>query len=172
MIGRLKALLGARAAPRTEGGSEGGPQDGPQDGPKDGYGDEALRLASAALMVEAALMDGHMDDDERRTITRLLGEHFDLSREEAAELLEAGLEAATESHQLYGFARTIKDRFGPEDRVRMIEMLWEVACADGEIHHYESNLVRRVAGLLYVPDRDSGSARKRVLNRLHRPDAH
>ena len=162
MIGRLKALLGARAAPRTEGGTEGGPQEG--------YGDEALRLASAALMVEAALMDGHMDDDERRTITRLLGDHFDLARDEAAELLEAGLEAATESNQLYGFARTIKDRFGPEDRVRTVEMLWEVACADGEIHHYESNLVRRVAGLLYVPDRESGSARKRVLNRLRGTD--
>ena len=48
----------------------------------------------------------------------------------------------------------------------MIEMLWEVALADGDIHHYESNLVRRVAGLLYVPDPESGAARKRVLQRL------
>lgn len=159
MLKRLKALFGAPAAPNTEGGPEGGP-------PENGYGDEALRLASAALMVEAALLDGHMDDDERRTITRLLGDHFDLAGDEAAELLEAGLDAATESSQLYGFTRTIKDRFGPEDRVRMIEMLWEVALADGEIHHYESNLVRRVAGLIYVSDRDSGSARKRVLKRL------
>lgn len=164
MIGRLKALLGATAAPRREGG--------PREGDKDGTGDEALRLASAALLVEAALMDGHMDDDERRTITRLLGEHFDLAGDAAAELLEEGLEAATESSQLYGFARTIKDRFGPEDRLRMIEMLWEVACADGEVHHYESNLVRRVAGLLYVPDRASGSARKRVLSRLRGAETH
>jgi len=45
--------------------------------------------------------------------------------------------------------------------------LWEVAYADGEVHDYEANLVRRVAGLLYVQDRDSGRARKRVLKRLN-----
>jgi uncharacterized tellurite resistance protein B-like protein len=47
----------------------------------------------------------------------------------------------------------------------MIEMLWEVVYADGNVDHLEANLLRRVAGLLYVTDRESGEARKRVLDR-------
>ena len=47
-----------------------------------------------------------------------------------------------------------------------MEMLWEVAYADGELHDYEASLIRRVTGLLHVSDRDSGAARKRALDRL------
>ena len=64
------------------------------------------------------------------------------------------------------FTRVIKDRFSEDERVRMIEMLWTGAYADRRLHDYEASLVRRVAGLIYVADRDSGAARKRVLRRL------
>jgi uncharacterized tellurite resistance protein B-like protein len=60
----------------------------------------------------------------------------------------------------------INDNLEPEERATILEMLWEVAYADGVVHPYESNLVRRVAGLLYVTDHDSGAARKRVVERL------
>ena len=134
--------------------------------------DEALHLAAAALLVEAACMDGHFDEDEKQTITSALQTQFGLDGDEAGDLVRAGIEAQDESNQLYAFTRIIKDRFEHADKVRMIEMLWEVACADGEIHHYESNLVRRVAGLLYVPDPESGAARKRVLQRLNYTKGH
>ncbi len=130
---------------------------------------DELQVAAAALLVEAACIDGHFDTDERRTITSVLQTQFGLDGDEAGDLVRAGIEAQDESHQLYAFTRVIKDRFEHADKVRMIEMLWEVACADGEIHHYESNLGRRVAGLLYVPDLESGAARKRVLHRLNSP---
>lgn len=154
MIDRLKALF----SPNRPAGDDGSRRDD-------------LGLATAALMVEAALMDGHMDDDERTAITRLLGDHFDLDPDQAAELLEAGHKAVMDTGQLYGFTKIIKDRFDNEERVRMIEMLWEVAYADGHVHHFESNLVRRLAGLLYVSDRESGSARKRVVDRLQPPSS-
>ncbi len=54
--------------------------------------------------------------------------------------------------------------------LELMEMLWEVAYADGELHHLEANLMRRLAGLLQVPDRDSGAARKRALKRLDSPN--
>ncbi len=60
----------------------------------------------------------------------------------------------------------INESFAPAERVTVIEMLWEVAYADGILHDYEANLVRRVGGLLFVPDHDTGEARKRVLARL------
>jgi len=54
----------------------------------------------------------------------------------------------------------------PEDRVRILEMVWAVAYADGSLHDFEASLARRVAGLLHVSDRDSGAARKRARARL------
>ena len=81
-------------------------------------------------------------------------------------MVEEGCRAAGSSTQLYGFTRMINDSLEPEERATILEMLWEVAYADGEVHPYESNLVRRVAGLLHVTDRDSGAARKRVVERL------
>ena len=54
----------------------------------------------------------------------------------------------------------------PEERVGILELLWEVVYADGQLHDYEASLLRRVAGLLYVSDRESGEARLRVMGRL------
>jgi len=127
---------------------------------------DELHLASAALLVEAASMDGHLDEAERLTIRTLLQSRFDLDDEEAGELVEEGCRASASSTQLYGFTRMINDNLEPEERATILEMLWEVAYADGVVHPYESNLVRRVAGLLYVTDHDSGAARKRVVERL------
>ena len=127
--------------------------------------EEMLRVATAALLMEAACMDGHIDDAEQATITGLLIGQFGLENTEAEELAEAGRQAVSESNELYKFTRTIKDNFDHEDRVKMIEMLWQVAYADGQIHDYEANLVRRVCGLIYVSDPESGAARKRVLER-------
>ncbi len=123
-------------------------------------------MAAAALLVEAACMDGTVDDNERDTIARLLCSSFGLEAAAAAELIETATRAVEETSQLYAFTRLINDRYSHEERVGMIEMLWEVAYADGHLHDYESNLVRRVSGLIHVPDRESGEARKRVLARL------
>jgi len=86
-----------------------------------------------------------------------------LSAGEAEDLLAAGEKASDDSVEWQGFTRAIKDGFEPEERIALIEMLWEVAYADGELHDYEASLIRRITGLLYVSDRDSGEARKRVL---------
>ena len=67
------------------------------------------------------------------------------------------------------FTRVIKDVYPLEERTQVIEMLWEVVYADGVLHDYEANLMRRVGGLLYVSDRDQGAARKRVLDRIAPP---
>jgi len=131
-----------------------------------GNDEETLRVATAALLMEAACMDGQIDEAEQATITDVLIGQFGLDRAEALELAEAGRQAVANSNELYKFTRTIKDNFEHEERVKIIEMLWQVAYADGELHDYEANLVRRVCGLIYVSDQESGQARKRVLERL------
>ncbi len=152
MIKRLKALLDRHG--KDKGKASAADQE------------ETLRVATAALLMEAACMDGHIDAAEQATITDLLIGQFGLEKAEAEELAEAGRQAVSESNELYKFSRTIKDNFDHDDRVRMIEMLWAVAYADGQVHDYESNLVRRVCGLIYVSDPESGHARKRVMERL------
>lgn len=147
MIGRLMDMLTRRDTPAAA-------------------PDDCIRVASAALLVEAATLDGHMDDAEREHIHHLIEGHFGLSRDEAEEVFSQAMDEVDRSVQILGFTRVVKDKFEYDERVRMIEMLWEVAYADGHLHDYEANLVRRISGLLFVSDQDSGAARKRALERL------
>ncbi|MDJ0945031.1 MAG: TerB family tellurite resistance protein [Kiloniellales bacterium] len=150
MFARIKALLSETSSALPEGAAE-------------DLG--ALEVAAAALLVEAALMDGNFDPVERGKIAQLLARRFELGPAKAETLIETAEAKVRETPQLYGFTRVVKDEFAYEDRVELIEMLWEVAYADGELHDFEASLMRRIAGLIYVSDRDSGAARKRAFDR-------
>ncbi|MCR4378019.1 MAG: TerB family tellurite resistance protein [Rhodospirillales bacterium] len=129
-------------------------------------GKSDMELAAAALLVEAAVLDGTFDDAERAVIERLLKGHFNLTDADVTDLIRDAESTIEDANELYTLARTVKDGLEISERTAIIEMLWEVAYADGELHDYEANLVRRLAGQLYVSDRDSGEARKRVLAKL------
>jgi uncharacterized tellurite resistance protein B-like protein len=150
MLDRLQRLLTGRA---------------PEAQPK-AHSFEERQLAAAALMVEAAIMDSAFDAAERARIGELIRDRFALGADEAADLIAEAERAVAASVQWHGFTSAIKDGYDHAERVELIEMLWEVAYADGRLHDYEASLLRRIAGLLYVSDRDSGEARKRVLARL------
>ena len=150
MIERLKALLTGK----TDAGlAKGDDRD-------------TLQVAAAALLVEAAMMDEAFEDSERGAIERLLTERFDLSAGEVASLVEDAKAEVESSNQLFGFTRIVADAFDNEQRVELMGMLWEVAYADGELHDLEASLMRRLAGLLHVSDRDSGRARQAARQRL------
>jgi uncharacterized tellurite resistance protein B-like protein len=131
---------------------------------------DRIRLAAAALLVEIARVDEGADATERRRIAELLAQRFALSSTEAEVLLQEAEEEADRSSQLFAYTREIKDAFDYDERVELIELLWEVAYADDRLHHLEANLMRRITGLLHVDDRDSGEARKRVLARRSEAD--
>ncbi len=151
MINRVKALfVERRGAPQVRGA---------------GHSHDELRIAAAALMVEAAQLDDAFDARERDKIRELVAKRFELGPEESDSLIETAETRVAESSQLHGFTRVVKAAFSPEERIELIEMLWEVVYADGELHHYEANLMRRLAGLLQVSDRDAGTARKRARER-------
>ncbi|MDP6709314.1 MAG: TerB family tellurite resistance protein [Alphaproteobacteria bacterium] len=152
MINRIKALFADR--------------EGRGEGAGGAHGHDDLHLAAAALMVEAACLDGDFDDRERAKINDLLRHHFQLSAEESGTLLDAAAKAQATRHQLLPYTRIVKERFSEAERIELVEMLWEVAYADGELHDYEANLLRRIGGLIYVPDLERGAARRRVLERL------
>lgn len=132
----------------------------------DGGDKVSVEAAAAALMIEAAFVDGTFDDAEQATIGTLLSSRFDISASEVEELIDEGTEVMAQAADLYGFTRVVQESFDHDERIRMIEMMWEVSYADGVLHDYEANLLRRITGLLHVSDRECGDARKRVLERL------
>ena len=127
---------------------------------------ETLQLAVAALLMEAAQVDGSLDEQERTTVQRLLERKFRLSPEASRALAATGEHHAERSAQLFGFTRTINERVPRERRIELIEMLWEVAYADGALDPLEDAMLRQVGGLIDVADPERGAARRRVLQRL------
>ncbi len=123
---------------------------------------DELHLAAAVLLLETARMDDAIDDDERAVIVGLVRSRFGLGDEEVAAVVELADQVAHDSVELSRFIRRIRDGFDHDERVEMVEMLWRVVYADGVVHDHEANLLRRIAGLLYVSDRESGEARKRA----------
>ena len=123
------------------------------------------RAALAALLVEAARSDGHYDDDERDRIDRVLATRFGVSEDEARSLRAEGEEAQAEAVDLVRFTRAVKDHVPHDERLGIIEALWEVVYADGSRDMHESALIRQLAGLLHVSDRDAGVARQRIAER-------
>lgn len=124
------------------------------------------KLSVAVLLLEAARQDDHFDPVERTMIEKLLGRHFHLTAPEVTRLMAAGEARVARLVQLQGHTSEIAREMSLEDRIGLIEMLWEVAYADGVLDPEEDHLVRRIAGLIYVSDRDRVLARQRVLARI------
>ena len=133
--------------------------------PRDG---NDLKLAVAALLVEAARMDDVFDAVEHEVILALLRRRFAIDEATAEALLAAAEKAEAGATSAYRFTKAATDQLTPEERIGLIEMMWEVAYADGALAADEDALIRRIAGLLHVDDLDRGEARRRVLARLGR----
>jgi uncharacterized tellurite resistance protein B-like protein len=123
------------------------------------------QLAAAALLVEVATVDARFDASERQRIIDFVRSRFSLSETEAKALLDAAQAEVKGATQLYAFTSAIKNGFSYDDRVALIETLWEVVYADGKADPFENQLMRRIGGLICVTDRDRGLARKKVLAR-------
>lgn len=124
-----------------------------------------LQIAVGALLVEAATRDDVFGAEERKAIEALLASRFDLSAAETAELLQDAEKAKHGSLELFGFVRKVMKETDEVERIEVIEMLWDVAYADGVLDAHEDAMIRKVAGLLYVSDYERGAARRRVRER-------
>lgn len=133
-------------------------------------GPDELRLAAAALLAEAARQDGAIEPREHAAIKRVLATRFGLTAAEAEQLARAGEAAAEDATQLFAFTRVINRDLPPEERITLFEMIYEVIYADDVLNAREDSLMRRLGALIYVPDKERGAARLRVLRRLGRAD--
>lgn len=121
---------------------------------------DALHIAAAALLVRAAQIDGSMDAGEEKLLARLVGPNFGLDAAEAATLISDAKQAVDEANDLFQFTNRINAHFGEAHKIMLLELLWQIVMSDGVVDDYEANLLRRVAGLIYVTDQQAGQARK------------
>ena len=136
MIGSLKALFG-RAEEVDEKELE-----------------HRLHLAAGALLVEMSRADYVVDPNERQTLASVLRQALELTDEEIAELVELSARAADKATSLYEFTRLINDHYSPKEKLTLIQSMWKVAYADGDLDKYEERLIRQVSDLIHVSHRD------------------
>ena len=117
------------------------------------------------LMIEAAYSDGNIDSSELNKIKLSLINIFSEDPKEVNLVLEKAERNKNNSKSLHHYTSFINKNFDDKKKILLIEALWEIVLSDGQIHDFESNLIRRLAGLLYISDVDSGNAKKRALDK-------
>ena len=125
-------------------------------------------FALAVLLIEMARSDDRVEVREHSLIERALARRFGLQRDEVTRLIKAAEEGAVRAADLFHFTRVVVENFTEEERIAVIEMLWEVAYSDDLLTGDEDALIRRVAGLIYVSDHDRAEARQRVMRRFEK----
>ena len=118
-----------------------------------------------SLLIHAAKIDDNYTDVEKEIIKKALISLNVITLNEAEELLKKAEKIEQESNQIIAFTREIKKN-SMEYRLKIIEILWKIVYSDGSTDSYESNLIRRVCGLLYISDRDSGVIKLKVKNSM------
>ena len=114
-----------------------------------------------ALLVHAAKIDENYTNIEKKIIKKVIAELNKVNLEESEKLLKIAEKMEEESNQIVGFTSEIK-KYSMEFRLKTIEIIWKIVYSDGSSDIYESNLVRRICGLLYVSDKDNGIIKTKV----------
>ena len=122
------------------------------------------------IMMEAASIDGKIDQGEINKISKVLIESFNEDQTEVEKELNKCLDELNEHKSLHFFTSKINQSFVEEKKIFLIQILWEIILDDGKIHDFESNLIRRLGGLLYISDAKCGLAKKKALEKLQLKD--
>lgn len=126
----------------------------------------ALRVATAALLIEVARADFDNGGEEMQTVETLLRERFSLSDDEVRDLVDAARAASNESASLYRFTHAVHQHLSPDEKRHVVEMLWRVALADAKLDKYEDSLMHKIAELIYVPHGELMQVKNKVLEGL------
>jgi len=129
---------------------------------QEAFAEDDYRLAAAALLVHVCTVDGDISPAERARLHDVLKSRFDLDEAGTARLIDAAIAADNEAVDLYHFTHLINRALDEEGRRRMVEMMWEMVFADGQVDEFEDNIVWRAADLLGVSARERIELRRRV----------
>ena len=117
----------------------------------------------AALLIHAAKTDENYTDIEKKIIKTALVDLFNIGSDQAEELMKHAEKKEEQSNQIVEFTKEVK-KYSMASRLKIIEIIWKIVYSDGTSDSYESNLIRRICGLLYVSDKDNGIIKTKVKN--------
>lgn len=124
---------------------------------------EAVQLATCVVLLEAACIDDDFTDAERTHILAVLQERFDLSPDDAEELLAMAAEAREDSTGIHRFTREINDAYSVEEKIQIVEEVWRIFYSDNELDGHEDHLARKLRNLLNLNHPMMIDAKMRVL---------
>ena len=142
---------------------------GRPDGPVD-YAEDDYRLATVALLVHVANVDGTIDPQERLRLREIIEMRFGLDAAATTRLIERAEQSDREAVDFFHFTNILKRTLDDDGRHKIIAMMWDVVFADGEVTEFEENVVWRIAALLGVSNRDRVMLRQKAAEEPH-PDA-
>ena len=117
----------------------------------------------AALLIHAAKIDENYTDAEKKIIKKALMELNSISSDQTEDLIKLAEKKEEESNQIVEFTKEIK-KYSMEFRLKIIEVIWKIVYSDGTSDDYESNLIRRICGLLYISGKDNGIIKTKIKN--------
>ena len=131
---------------------------------KETKGDNSYLVKIAALLIHAAKIDEKYTNEEEEIIKKTL---LDLGANqiELETLITKAKLSEENANQILDFTREIKN-LEETDKIKIIRSLWRIVYSDGVSDNYESNLIRRICGLLYITDKDNGIIKTKIINQL------
>ena len=126
--------------------------------------DHDIRIATCALFLEIAGIDGEFSKEERHQILSVLKTNYQLSDEYAAELIEAAQEELDRSIDLWHFTNLINQHYSEEERVQIVEMVWRIVYVDGRLDKHEDYLMHKLSKLLRLSHGQLIDAKMKVLH--------
>ena len=132
---------------------------------QDELNSSVIEEAVVVLLLRAANIDGKKDEQEIEAIKRLIIQQFNYDEEKADILITSASEKEESSADLFEWSKIINDHYDLDSKKIVFSMMCEIICADGLIDPFESNLIRRLSGLLYISDKDAGAIKKKVMNK-------
>ena len=137
---------------------------------KEVHKEEVKALSSiVALLVEAASVDGNIGGEEKSHISLILKKQLNIEETEANEILQEAIIKSQDQIEIWSKTHDIRKEMDYEERLKIVELMWEIVLVDQVLDVFESQLMRRVSGLLFVSDVDSGNCKKRAIEKLQNP---
>lgn len=131
---------------------------------QDDLNSSLIEEAVVVLLLRAANIDGNKDEQEIESIKKLIIKQFNYDEEKANILIISASEKEENSADLFEWSKIINDHYDLNSKKIVFSMMCEIICADGLVDPFESNLIRRLSGLLYISDKDAGAIKKEVMS--------
>ena len=131
---------------------------------QDDLNSSVIEEAVVVLLLRAANIDGNKDEQEIESIKKLIIKQFNYDEEKADILITSASEKEENSTDLFEWSKIINDNYDLNSKKIIFSMMCEIICADGLVDPFESNLIRRLSGLLYISDKDAGAIKKEVMS--------